>query len=124
MAQCLAAANIYSMLFVYHRLYDLPVLIVSVIYCASRFRETSGIVRLCHAWSLLATMLALNFPYDRIYEHYTLLVATPVLRATALPCVTYLVLSAFGALSVATFLEPSQTEYIPRDSGFRGTSYV
>jgi hypothetical protein len=97
--------SLYSMLFLYHRLYDLVVLIIPLVYCASRFRASSGPARWCHAWVLMAIVLALNVPYGEFYRLQLVHTSHPILTALVLPLTTYLVLSALVALALAVSLE-------------------
>jgi hypothetical protein len=100
-----ALVSLYSMLFLYHRLYDLVILIIPVIYCASRFRAVSGWARWLHAWVLVAILLALNVPYGEFHRLQRVYASHPVLSALVLPSATYLILSALAALAGAVFLE-------------------
>jgi hypothetical protein len=100
-----ALVSLYSMLFLYHRLYDLVILVLPLVYCAGRFRVSSGPARWCYGWTLLAIVLVLNAPYGEFLRLQHSPAAHPVLKALVLPSVTYLILSALAALAGAVFLE-------------------
>ncbi len=102
---CCSLVSLYSMLFVYHRLYDEMILIIPLIYCASRFRAVSGSARWCYAWALASLVLALNVPYGELYARQHTWVTQPLLRALVLPMATYFILSAMAALVVAVLIE-------------------
>jgi hypothetical protein len=103
-AMC-ALVSLYSMLFLYHRLYDLVVLIVPMVYCASRFHACSGPARWCHGGVMVAIVLALNVPYGEFFLLQREHASHPILTPLALPSATYFVLSALVALALAVFLE-------------------
>jgi hypothetical protein len=97
--------SLYSMLFLYHRLYDQVIFIIPMIYCASRLRASSGPAWWCYAWVLTAILLALNAPYGEFYRIQHSYTSHPVLTVLFLPSVTYFILSAIAALAVAVRLE-------------------
>ena len=66
---CCSLASLYSMLFIYHRLYDLSILILPLFYSASRLHTTSRPARWCHAWVVAAILLALNAPRGEFTAH-------------------------------------------------------
>jgi len=97
--------SLYSMLFLYHRLYDLPILIIPLVYCGIRFSVTSGAIRWCYAAVLAAIIFALNVPYGEFYRiqgHYS---QHPILTPLVLPSATYLIVLGMGALALAVGLE-------------------
>jgi hypothetical protein len=102
---CCSLVSLYSMLFIYHRLYDLSILIIPLLYSASRLDTTSRAARWCHAWVVAAVLLALNAPYGEFLRIQYMQPPSAILQIFVLPCVTYLILSAMVALVVAASLE-------------------
>jgi hypothetical protein len=102
---CCALVSLYSMLFIYHRLYDLSILILPLFYSASRLHSVSRPARWCHAWVITAILLVLNAPYGEFLRLQTLYSSSAIVRILVLPSATYLILSAMAALIAATALE-------------------
>ena len=103
-AYCSVVA-LYSMLFIYHRLYDLSILILPLLYSAARLHTASRPARWCYAWVVAAILLALNAPYGEFLQIQYMHPAPAILRILVLPSVTYLILSAMIALVAAASLE-------------------
>jgi hypothetical protein len=101
---CCSLVSLYSTVFFMHRLYDMAVLIIPVIWCASRFRSGTGPAKWSHAVALAAIVLALNPAYGEMLV-LTRNASHPVVTALFLPSVTYLIIVAFCALSLGTWLE-------------------
>jgi hypothetical protein len=104
-----ALVSLYSMLFIYHQLYDLPILIIPLFYSASRLHATSGPARWCYAWVIAAVLLALNEPYGEFLRLQTLYSSSALVRILVLPSLTYLILTAMLALLAAATLEARQS---------------
>jgi hypothetical protein len=102
---CCAVVSLYSMVFVYHRLYDLSILIIPLIYSASRLYTASRPARWCYVWVMIAVLLCLNAPYGEFLRIQTLYSSSAILRIGVLPSVTYFILSAIFALVAAAALE-------------------
>jgi hypothetical protein len=105
---CCALVSLSSMLFVYHRLYDLCILIIPLFYCAGRLHAAPRPARWCYAWVVTAVLLALNAPYGEFLRIQVLYSSWALLRIFVLASVTYLILSALVALFVAISLERRQ----------------
>jgi hypothetical protein len=103
-ASC-SLVSLYSMLFIYHRLYDLSILILPLLYSASRVNSISRQARWCHAWVIVAILVVLNAPYGELNRFQTLYSSSAIVRIFILPSVTYLIISAVAALYAATSLE-------------------
>jgi hypothetical protein len=93
------------MLFIYHRIYDLSILIIPLFYSASRLHTGPRPARWCYAWVVAAVLLALNAPYGEFLRIQSMQPPPALLRMVVLPSVTYLILSAIVALFAATCWE-------------------
>jgi hypothetical protein len=105
---CCCLVSLYSMLFIYHRLYDLSILILPLLYSASRLHTGSRLARWCHAWVVVAVLLVLNAPYGEFLRIQYTQPPSALLRVLVLPSVTYLILSAMVALMAASAWEARQ----------------
>jgi hypothetical protein len=102
---CCSLVSLYSMLFVYHRTYDLCTLILPLFYSASRLHTGARPARWCHGWVVAAVLLVLNAPYGEFVRIQIEYPSSQILRIVVLPSVTYLILSAMIALITAASLE-------------------
>lgn len=107
---CCSLVSLYSMLFLYHRLYDLCILIIPLLYSASRLPNASRPARWCHAWVLAAVLLALNAPYGEFLRIRYEYASWTILRIVVLPSVTYLLLSAIVAVFAAAYFDAGREE--------------
>jgi hypothetical protein len=103
-ASC-SLVSLYSLVFIYHRYYDLLILVIPLLYSASRIRTRSWAARCCYAWVLAAIVLSLNAPYGEFYRIQIMYPSSALLRIFVLPSVLYLILSAMAALVAAASLE-------------------
>jgi hypothetical protein len=102
---CCSLVSLYSMLFIYHRTYDLSILMVPLFYGASRLHVPSRAARWCYIWVVAAILMALNAPYGELLRIQVLYSSSPFLRIAVLPSITYLILSAMAALVAAASFE-------------------
>jgi hypothetical protein len=102
---CCSLVSLYSVLFIYHRLYDLSILILPLFYSASRLHTALRPARWCYVWVVAAILLALNAPYGEFLHIQYMQPPSVILRIFVLPSVTYLILSALVALFAAASLE-------------------
>ena len=104
--------SIYSTLFVYHRTYDLPILILPFLYCTAGFGRTRGTAHWCYAWVIVAIFIAVNLHTKLVLQMHYWPESWAFVKAVVMPCPTYSLLSSLAALAVATRLEfaPGQME--------------
>jgi hypothetical protein len=99
-ASC-SIVSFYSMLFLYHRIYDFPILILPLLYAASRFSTDRGYTRWCYLWIMVAVLLAINTPIALIRHVIRLSDQWAVLKALIVPIPFYLVASGLIAQLIA-----------------------
>jgi hypothetical protein len=116
---CCSLVSFYSMLFVYHRLYDLSILILPLMYSASRLRTPSRPARYCYVWIIVSILFVLNAPYGEFLRIQSLHASSIILRAVLLPSVTYLLLSAMLATVAAASFEARHHAAVPASSETR-----
>ena len=102
---CCSLVTLYSTVFIYHRTYDLCILILPLFYSVSRLHTVARPARWCYAWVVVAVLLVLNAPYGEFYRIQIQYSSSAILRILVLPSVTYLILSAMVALVAAAYLE-------------------
>jgi hypothetical protein len=102
---CCSLVSLYSMLFFYHRVYDLSILIIPLFYCAIHFQAAPRRTRWCYAWVMAAVLLALNAQYGLFWDIRAEYPSSAILRILVLPSVTYLILSAIAALTAGAYFE-------------------
>ena len=98
---CCAPVSLYSMLFVYHRVYDFSMLILPLVYGAGQFRASRGLCRWCYATAMAAIVLSINLPESLVKRVQALPDGHDWLKAAVLPYSTYLVLLAIATFGLA-----------------------
>lgn len=76
--------SFYAMLFLYHRLYDTPVLVIPLLYACCQARVQEGVCRWLHAGCAMAVLSVFYFRYETVQAFcYAATPATPVGRIMA-----------------------------------------
>jgi hypothetical protein len=111
---------LYSAVFLYHRIYDMIILVVPLVYCAGRALETRGRGRWLFVACALAVLGVLYLRLDPLRELTAAAAEAPgsanyLLRAVVLPYGTWLVLFALVCLPAAECCDrPEQAACSPR----------
>jgi Glycosyltransferase family 87 len=107
---------LYSMMFLYHRWYDMVILVVPLTFATHRTLSARGSLRTLYFSAVVLMVVALN-PSSRFYEFvqdqswklsYTI---GALVRAIILPWVTWLILVATALLGIAVRQEIRADEY-------------
>jgi len=106
--------SLYSTLFVYHRIHELTILILPLLYCASRFVAITGVARWCYAWVVLAVVAAINKP-ERLETITGLSPSWILLKRLDAVFSVHFILSALVALAFAAIWESRAGTYCRPD---------
>jgi len=104
-----ALVGCYSMLFLYHRVYDSVILALPLVYAVAGSLRGRGAARVLYAASVIFILLVLNMSQrigDLILARsWSLGPVRPLVRATLVPYATWAVLAALACLWAATRME-------------------